>query len=161
VARFLSRADALGDKLGPVLLQLPPTMRVDVAALDETLRQFPAHVQVAVEPRHESWWTDEVRALLERHGAALCWADRKSRPLTPLWRTTDFGYLRMHEGRAKPWPRYGRSAPAAWLDRIEEHLAGLPTWVYFNNDPGGAAVIDAAAMAAQARRRGIDVTRTP
>lgn len=110
VARFLSRADALGDKLGPVLLQLPPTLKVDVAALDETLGQFPGHVRVAVEPRHESWWTDEVRALLEHHRAALCWADRHSRPLTPLWRTTDFGYLRMHEGRAKPWPRYGRSA---------------------------------------------------
>jgi uncharacterized protein YecE (DUF72 family) len=161
VARFLARADALGDKLGPVLLQLPPTLKVDVAALDETLGLFPAHVRVAVEPRHESWWTDEVRALLERHGAALSWADRKGRPLSPLWRTTDFGYLRMHEGRAKPWPRYGRRALSAWLDRIGERLAGVTTWVFFNNDPGGAAVIDAAAMAAQARRRGIDVTRTP
>ena len=104
VARFLSRADALGDKLGPVLLQLPPTLRADVAALDETLSQFPRHVQVAVEPRHETWWTDEVREVLTRHGAALCWADRLGRPVTPLWRTAGFGYLRMHEGRAKPWP---------------------------------------------------------
>jgi uncharacterized protein YecE (DUF72 family) len=67
----------------------------------------------------------------------------------------------MHEGRAKPWPRYGRSALSAWLDRIEKGLPELRTWVYFNNDPGGAAVIDAAAMAAEARRRGIDVTHTP
>jgi uncharacterized protein YecE (DUF72 family) len=161
VARFLSRADALGDKLGPVLLQLPPTLKADLAALDETLRQFPDGVQVAVEPRHESWWTDDVRRLLERHGAALCWADRHSRPLTPLWRTADFGYLRLHEGRAKPWPRYGRSALATWLDRIGEHLPGVPTWVFFNNDPGGAAVTDAAAMAALAHRRGIELTRTP
>lgn len=40
-------------------------------------------------------------------------------------------------------------------------MSGLTTWVYFNNDPGGAAVTDAAAMAARARRRGIDVTHTP
>jgi uncharacterized protein YecE (DUF72 family) len=157
VARFLSRAEALGDKLGPVLLQLPPTLKVDVAALDETLGLFPRGIKVAVEPRHDSWWTDEVRELLRRHNAALSWADRKGRPVTPLWVTADFGYLRMHEGRAQPWPRYGRTSLATWLDR----LPGVPTYVFFNNDPGGAAVVDAAAMAAQARRRGIKVTRTP
>jgi uncharacterized protein YecE (DUF72 family) len=157
VARFLSRAEALGDKLGPVLLQLPPTLKVDVATLDETLGLFPRGVKVAVEPRHDSWWTDEVRELLRRHNAALSWADRKGRPVTPLWVTADFGYLRMHEGRAQPWPRYGRTSLATWLDR----LPGVPTYVFFNNDPGGAAVVDAAAMAAQARRRGIKVTRTP
>jgi uncharacterized protein YecE (DUF72 family) len=137
---------------------LPPTLKADVAALDETLSRFPPHVEVAVEPRHDSWWTDEVRDLLKRHGAALVWADRHSRPLTPLWETAGFVYLRMHEGRAKPWPRYGRSALSSWLDRLPKDR---PAWVFFNNDPGGAAVIDAAAMARTARRRGFDVTRTP
>ena len=158
VDRFISRAEALGDKLGPVLIQLPPTLRVDVVALDETLGRFPPHVRVAVEPRHDSWWTDEVRDVLKRHGAALCWADRKSKPRTPLWETADFGFLRMHEGRATPWPRYGRSALSGWLDRLPK---GRTAWVFFNNDPGGAAVTDAAAMARLARRRGFEVTRTP
>ena len=161
VARFLGRAEALGDKLGPVLLQLPPNLRADVAALDETLSQFPKSVRVAVEPRHETWFTGEIRDLLKRHGAALCWADRGGRPQTPLWRTADFGYLRMHEGRAHPRPRYGRTALSSWLDRIGRDLAGVPVYVFFNNDHGGAAVIDAAAMAALARRRGWDATRTP
>ncbi|BCJ56401.1 histidine kinase [Actinoplanes sp. NBRC 14428] len=157
VARFLSRADALGDKLGPVLIQLPPTLKVDVAALDETLSLFPREVRVAVEPRHDSWWTDDVREVLERHNAALSWADRKGRPMTPLWLTADFAYLRMHEGRAQPWPHYGRASLASWLER----LPAVRTYVYFNNDPGGAAVTDATAMAAMARRRGCPVTRTP
>jgi uncharacterized protein YecE (DUF72 family) len=161
VARFLGRAEALGGKLGPVLLQLPPNLKADLSALDETLSLFPGSVRVAVEPRHETWFTAETRALLERHRAALCWADRKGRPVTPLWRTTDFGYLRMHEGRAGPWPRYGRTSLRSWLDRIDRELTGLPTYVFFNNDPGGAAVIDAAAMAGMARRRGWKVTRTP
>ncbi|BFU44164.1 DUF72 domain-containing protein [Krasilnikovia sp. MM14-A1004] len=161
VARFLSRAEGLGDKLGPVLLQLPPNLRADAAALDETLSLFPAHVRVAVEPRHESWFTPEIRDLLTRHGAALCWADRQGRPVTPLWVTAGFGYLRMHEGRASPRPRYGRAALASWVDRVAQRLAGLPAYIYFNNDPGGAAVIDAAALARQAQRRGIEVTRTP
>jgi uncharacterized protein YecE (DUF72 family) len=162
VARFLGRAEALGDKLGPVLVQLPPSLRVDVAALDETLSRFGDQVRVAVEPRHPSWWTDEVRDLLKQHGAALCWADRKGRPVTPLWRTADFGYLRMHEGGANPWPRYGRAALSSWVDRIREGPGSVPrTFVFFNNDPGGAAVIDAGAMARTARRRGVGVTRTP
>lgn len=51
VARFLGRATALGDRLGPVLLQLPPNLPANVDALDATLRLFPADVRVAVEPR--------------------------------------------------------------------------------------------------------------
>src|SRR5688500_9872866 len=79
VARFVGRATALGDRLGPVLLQLPPTLRADPAALDATLAFFPRDVRVAVEPRHESWWTSETESVLKGHDAALCWADSKGR----------------------------------------------------------------------------------
>jgi len=160
VARFLDRATALGDRLGPVLLQLPPSLRADADALADTLKQFPADVRVAVEPRHPSWWTTQIRRVLEDHRAALCWADRHSRPVTPLWRTTDFGYLRLHEGRAKPWPRYGHAALRTWVDRLSSTygVAG-PAYVFFNNDPGGAAIVDAVALAAAARRAGVPVSR--
>ncbi|MFY1692432.1 DUF72 domain-containing protein [Plantactinospora sp. WMMB782] len=162
VARFLDRATALGDRLGPVLVQLPPNLPADVAALAEVLARFPAGVRVAVEPRHPSWWTAETRRVLERYGAALCWADRRGRPVTPLWRTADFGYLRLHEGRAEPRPRYGRAALRSWLDRIGTTYPGAePVFVYFNNDPGGAAIVDAGALAALARRRDVPVSRTP
>ena len=157
VARFFDRACALGDRLGPVLVQLPPTLTADVAALDRTLGLIPQGVRVAVEPRHDSWWTAEVRATLRKHGAALCWADRRSRPITPLWRTASFAYLRLHEGLARPWPRYGRGALESWLDRIGD----AETYVYFNNDPGRAAIVDAAAFAAAARRRDVPITRSP
>jgi uncharacterized protein YecE (DUF72 family) len=145
VARFLDRAAGLGDKLGPVLIQLPPTMRADLGALDETLARFPDTVRVVVEPRHRTWFTDECRALLEKRRAALCWADRMGRPVTPLWTTTDFAYLRLHEGRAKPWPHYGRQALKTWASRLDGVREGF---VYFNNDPGGAAVTNADAMIA-------------
>jgi uncharacterized protein YecE (DUF72 family) len=143
IQRFFGRAEALGPKLGPVLFQLPPNLRCDTGLLDAALSLVPSHAKIAVEPRHESWWTDETRRVLERHGAALCWADRNSRPLTPLWTTASWGYLRMHEGRAKPWPRYGRTALRSWVGRI----TGLTrVYVYFNNDPGGAAITDARAF---------------
>ncbi|QSB17464.1 DUF72 domain-containing protein [Natronosporangium hydrolyticum] len=150
VARLMSRADALGDRLGPVLLQLPPNLPAEPARLDETLAAFPAGVRVAVEPRHPSWWTGQVRAVLERRGAALCWADRRSRPVTPLWRTADFGYLRLHEGRATPWPRYGRAALDSWLARLHDNFGNAPAFVYFNNDQQAAAISDARALASRA-----------
>ncbi|MGH2816205.1 MAG: DUF72 domain-containing protein, partial [Actinomycetota bacterium] len=74
VGRLMDHARHLGPKLGPVLLQLPPTLKADPPALERTLRAFPADVRVAVEPRHDSWWTDEIRDLLSAHGAALCLA---------------------------------------------------------------------------------------
>jgi uncharacterized protein YecE (DUF72 family) len=165
VGRLLSAASGLGDRLGPVLLQLPPNLRADADALDGCLREFaafpgPRRVRVAVEFRHESWWTEQIRELLIRHGAALCWADRLGRPVTQLWRTADWGYLRLHEGAAQPWPRYGEQALRSWARRIAQTWADEEeVFAFFNNDPGGAAVHDAAAFAAIARQAGRRVTR--
>lgn len=162
VARFLERSAGLGERLGPVLVQLPPTLPADQGALAAVLQQFPSQVAVAVEPRHDSWWTEQTRQTLTRYGAALCWADRRGRPITPLWRTADFGYLRLHEGRATPRPRYGRTALRAWVRRLAAAFPPeAPVHVYFNNDPGGAAIVDAIAFAAACRRSGLIVTRTP
>lgn len=160
VSRLMERAAGLGDKLGPVLIQLPPTLRADPDLLDDCLGCFPHGVRLAVEPRHETWWIPEVREVLERRGAALCWADRRSRPLTPLWRTADWAYLRLHEGRARPWPCYGRTALRTWVRRLADTWPDeADAFVYFNNDPGGAAVENAVTFAALAVRAGRTVTR--
>lgn len=143
VARFFDRLEPLGDRTGPVLVQLAPTMQADVDVLDALLKAFPKGVQVAVEPRHSSWWTDGVRATLEKRKAALCWSDRRGRPVTPLWRTAEWGYLRFHEGLAEPRPRYGEQALRSWLERLEPLKRAF---VFFNNDPGAAAIKDAGAL---------------
>jgi uncharacterized protein YecE (DUF72 family) len=169
-ARLLEAAAGLGPKLGPVLLQLPPTLKADPGALDECLTALRAAwadtgqgtLRLVVEPRHETWWSQETRQLLTRHGAALCWADRRGRPVTPLWRTTDWGYLRFHEGTARPWPRYGQQALRSWAGRLAATWPDQDdVYVYFNNDPGGAAVLNSAQFAVAARRAGRTVTRTP
>jgi uncharacterized protein YecE (DUF72 family) len=160
VARLLDHARGLGPRLGPVLLQLPPSLRMDLPLLDECLRCFPADIRVVVEPRHPSWWTEPVAETLSAHGAALCWADRRSRPVTPLWRTADWGYLRMHHGAGSPPPRYGVRALRSWARRLADSWPDMAdVFVYFNNDPGGAAIEDAVAFAAAARRLGRTVTR--
>ena len=167
VRRLLDAAAGLGDRhpwVGPVLLQLPPDLQAAPQLLDECLGQFPAEIRVAVEPRHESWWTGDVRDVLAARNAALCWADRKGATVTPLWRTADWGYLRFHEGDGAPWPRYRASSLQSWADRIAatwtqepqepQEAEGLDVYVYFNNDQGGAAPRDGAAFAAAVARHG-------
>ncbi|MGW0828076.1 DUF72 domain-containing protein [Streptomyces sp. NPDC002845] len=162
VHRLMDRAAGLGDRLGPVLLQLPPTLRADPGLLDACLARFPVGTRVAVEPRHDSWWTSETRTVLESRGAALCWADVRARPVTPLWRTTDWGYVRFHEGRAHAWPRYGRQSLESWVRRITDTWAdGHDVYTYFNNDPHAAAVNDAVHFARLARAAEATVTRAP
>jgi uncharacterized protein YecE (DUF72 family) len=159
VGRLLTAAAGLGDRLGPVLLQLPPTLQSDPGALGECLREFRVQaaqisglssraVRVCVEFRHDSWWQPAVRQLLERYNAAACWTDRRGRPQGPLWRTADWGYLRLHEGAAAPWPHYGRRALRSWLSRIEDTWpASADVFAFFNNDQHAAAPADAAFLA--------------
>ncbi|MEU9522391.1 DUF72 domain-containing protein [Streptomyces sp. NPDC048224] len=162
VDRLMTHAAGLGDRLGPVLLQLPPTLRADPALLDACLACFPPGTRVAVEPRHASWWTPETREVLVSRRAALCWADVRARPVTPLWRTADWGYVRFHEGRAAAWPHYGRRSLTTWLDRVATTWPDTSdVYAYFNNDPNAAAVQDAATFAHLARTSPLTATRTP
>jgi uncharacterized protein YecE (DUF72 family) len=165
VERLVTRARALGEHLGPVLLQLPPDMPVATDRLGETLDVWPSDVRLAVELRHPSWFTDDVLDLLHRHGAALVLTDRHSRLLEPRPEATaSWGYVRLHEGRARPWPRYGDAALRSWVDRIGERWGDgrrADVWVYFNNDPGAAAIADARRFSQLARRAGLEVGALP
>jgi len=161
VERFVAHARGLGGKLGPALLQLPPQLAADVDLLDGCLAQFPRDMRVAVEFRHRSWWTANVERVLRRHKATLCWADR-FRPISPLWRTADWGYLRFHQGRASPRPCYGEAALAAWVSRIHEVLPReADVFVYFNNDQRACALRDAIVFARLVQRAGWEVSRVP
>lgn len=161
VSLLLARAAPLGPKLGPVLVQLAANFRIDVDALRRTLEAFPRTVRVAFEPRHESWHVDEVRGTLHEYNAAFCLTDTPQRA-APRWRTADWGYLRLHEGRAHPLPCYGRTALRTWADRLAQLWeADDDVYVYFNNDQGGCAVRDAHRFALAARRAGLAATRVP
>src|SRR5206468_2571114 len=87
---FMERARHLRTKLGPVLLQLPPRFQADAGRLAAALDRFGRQARVAVEFRDDSWYTDEVRRVLEDRGSALCMADSPHRR-TPEWRTAEWG----------------------------------------------------------------------
>jgi uncharacterized protein YecE (DUF72 family) len=170
VARLLGAAVQLGPRLGPILLQLPPTMAADLPALDNCLAEFgrfrlPAgtpDVRVAVELRHDSWWTEDTKAVLGRRDAALCWADRQEQAITPLWRTADWGYLRLHEGADRPWPRYTARTLRRWIDAMASCWGpDSEVFAFFNNDQKGAAPLDAFALADLAKDGALEVTPAP
>lgn len=161
VQRFMERAEALGPKLGPILLQLPPRYHANAERLDEALAQFPRGVRLAVEFRDESWFTDEIRALLERRRAALCLADSPRRK-QPVWRTAPWTFVRFHEGKGPHAPGYERRVLARWVDRIRRlWTPSADVYVYFNNDARGYAIRDAIAFAGLAQAAGLRTTRVP
>ena len=161
VERFLTRAEKLGSKLGPVLLQMPPQMEAEPERLAETLEQIPRGVRVAAEFRHSSWFQDRVFEILNEHGAALCLADSPRRK-TPEVRTADWGFVRFHEGRATPHPCYGERALATWVGRLAELFGPrADVYAYFNNDGRACAIRDAIVFARLAERAGLKPTRVP
>jgi uncharacterized protein YecE (DUF72 family) len=158
----MDRAAGLGPKAGPVLLQLPPDLQCEIARLDACLAAFPAGTRVAVEPRHVSWWNADLRDVLTAHAAALVWADRGSAPVAPLWRTADWGYLRLHAGGGEAvWP-YAEHVLRDWAVRSAETWTDdEDVFVYTNNDPGGAALRDAVTLSHLLREVGRTPTRVP
>jgi uncharacterized protein YecE (DUF72 family) len=113
VGYFFQAAEALGEKLGPVLFQLPPFAKKDAGVLRDFLAMLPTRARAAFEFRNPSWFDDEVYTVLSDHGAALCGGDSdegdRSPPLVP---TAKFGYLRLRA------PSYDERALATWAEKI-------------------------------------------
>jgi len=136
----------LGDKLGPLLFQLPPNWRVNPGRLREFLQALPRAVQVAFELRDASWHTEQVFDLLTEFNAAFCIYDLAGWQ-SPRRITADFTYLRLHGPGAAYCGRYGGKALAEWADWLREQRLA-EAYVYFDNDEAAYAVHDAAELQA-------------
>lgn len=143
---FLSRAELLGEKLGPILFQLPPRFKADPERLERLLSLLPEGLKAAFEFRDESWFCREIYELLERHNAALCIADSPKFPRA-FEVTADFSYFRLHGSKKLYASRYTREELEGWASIIREHLrSGLDVYVYFDNDAFGYAVENALEL---------------
>jgi uncharacterized protein YecE (DUF72 family) len=161
VELLVERASELGPHLGPILIQLPPDFELDLAALEATLDAFPPGIRLAVEPRHSSWFVEELREALTERNVALCVADRRG-PITPPWRTADWIYVRFHGGRAAPRSCYRAGELERWAERFEQEWGHDPEgFVYFNNDHNGCALRDASLFARALDQRGIVLASVP
>ena len=163
VARLMERASGLGSRLGPILLQLPPTMKADPERLDGVLATFGRAVRVAVEPRHPSWFVDEVRSVLKSRRAALCVADGGTVTTPePFWHTADWAYVRFHHGTSRPRSCYKRRELEGWAHRLTAQWRDEDDmFCFFNNDTNGCALRDARWFAAACADLGRTVTRVP
>jgi uncharacterized protein YecE (DUF72 family) len=128
---FCETARTLGDKLGPLLFQLPPNFKRAADRLGALLAALPTDLRVAFEFRHESWFDDEVYDLLRTRNAALCVADTEEGS-TPAAATADFGYLRLRA------VEYTDDDLHRWLDTMARVGPGWrDAFVFFKHEDAG------------------------
>jgi uncharacterized protein YecE (DUF72 family) len=131
VQRFTEAVTTLGEKLGPVLFQLPPFLKNDNALLKDFLAIIPAGLRSAFEFRHESWLNDETFAALKSRNAALCIADTEDLT-TPVIVSADFGYFRLRN------EAYTKADIKRWAKAIaQQQSKSKNIYTYFKHEDTG------------------------
>ncbi|HME33538.1 MAG TPA: DUF72 domain-containing protein [Terriglobales bacterium] len=145
--RFLPTLQPLATQLGPVLFQLPPNLKADVALLRDFLALLPRNFKAAFEFRHESWFTDEVYRALQERNAALCIAETEKLS-TPEVRTANFIYFRFRQ------PSYSAEELKKLADRIEHCVAdGLETYTFFKHEEDPRSPLNAVELLISVRKK--------
>jgi len=130
---FLYKAlESLGDKRGPVLFQLPPLAKKDTARLEGFLAMLPADHRAAFEFRNDSWFSDDVYALLAKAGASLCFSEREDGAPPALIETAPWGYVRLR------LEQYGEEDLERWATRLAA-TGWKNAFVYFMHEPTAPA----------------------
>jgi uncharacterized protein YecE (DUF72 family) len=148
---FLKLMSPLRDaqRLGPLLLQLPPSFEFNPEGLEAFLDILPIEWQFAIEFRHTTWMQDETFRLLQRYGVAYCIVDE---PLLPphVEITAPFSYVRWH-GHGKKlwyWYLYKNEELEQWVPKIQEAESKCekPVYGFFNNHWHGFAARNCVEM---------------
>lgn len=128
---FTETIRPLGTRLGPILFQLPPNFKQDLARLKDLLTLFPADLRCAWEFRHASWFADDTYEALRTANAALCVADTEAGN-TPLESTADFGYFRLRD------EGYTKKDLDRWAERVRElGKQWKDAFVFFKHEESG------------------------
>jgi len=129
---LVGAASELGPRLGPILFQLPPYLKKDVALLRDFVALFPEGFRAAFEFRSSSWFEDEVYDALSERAVALVVADTGQERLPPvIAQTAPFGYARLRR------EEYGPEELASWAERLQEARWG-DLYVFFKHEDAGA-----------------------
>ncbi|MBI4457154.1 MAG: DUF72 domain-containing protein [Acidobacteria bacterium] len=140
VQTFCELVQTLGNKLGVLLFQLPPSLKIDLPLLDDFLSILPRRISAAFEFRHPSWEADAVFERLQTYNLAFCIADSEKRTTTPV-ATADYGYFRLRDkdytqSNMVRWASIVRQYPSVWSH----------TFVYFKHEETGKGPEFAKAM---------------
>jgi len=146
VDNFISRAKILGEKLGPLLYQLPPNMHRNDEILESFLSTLPQGMKHVFEFRHQSWLEDKVFEILHKHNIGFCVFDMPS-VSCPLVATADFAYIRFHGSTGLYFSCYSDEELADWAKRLANLARNLEAiYIYFNNDAEAFAVRNAITL---------------
>ena len=159
IARLFERAASLGDRLGPVLYQLPPAFPLNLDRLATFVQALPRRLPVAgahgmttrrlvhvIEFRDPSWYVPDTFDLLARARVALCLHDKHGSTIAkPV--VGPVLYVRFHGSTGRYHGSYDDATLTRWAGRLREHQQdGMPVFAYFNNDPEGVAVRNALSL---------------
>jgi len=135
--RLIRTVATLEDKLGAVLFELPLHLRKSSERLEQFLVQWPHDLPVAVAFHHPSWFSDEIRDLLNYYDVALCVSDEAGFPTSQATATTDWSYLRLRRAN------YTSEELAGWIQAMGQ--LELNTCLAFFN-PEDAVPVPALAQ---------------
>ncbi len=130
---FFKAVKPAGEKLGCVLVQLPPYLKQDYDTLEAFLKQNPESIRIAMEFRHSSWFGAKLNNLLTKYNTTLCVADTED--MDPvLEKTADFTYVRLRKDR------YSKKELKDWAVRLSKFARDSDDcFVYFKHDETGDA----------------------
>jgi uncharacterized protein YecE (DUF72 family) len=148
--RQVANARRLGEKLGPLLFQLPPSFHrtgENAGRLDAFLELLPEGLACAFEFRHTSWFGGDTLNQLRRRGVAFCSYDMAGVDC-PLVATARHAYIRLHGSALRYHGNYTDEILVAWAERLRCLAEDVDeVWAYFNNDVEGYAVANALRLA--------------
>jgi uncharacterized protein YecE (DUF72 family) len=144
--RFLEESAGLGRKRGPLLVQLPPSLGYDprVAGRFFDLVRSQYDAALVLEPRHPTWFSPAVDALLVRHRIARVAADPP--PAGEAEQPAGWHgvvYYRLHGSPRKYWSRYERARITSLASALRHLPSETDAWCVFDNTASGAAAENA------------------
>ena len=148
--QFLAEVAGLGSKLGPLLVQLPPSFEYEPRVARAFLKLLREHHDGAVvcEPRHASWFTSRAEALLVEYRVARVATDPTVIPAATVpggW--AGLTYYRLHGSPSRYWSVYPPERVERWVEEVRKLPAGTEVWCMFDNTAGGGAIVNALQMA--------------
>ena len=139
--------DGLQDKLGPVLFQLPPNYNYTEEKLGKILNALNPAFNNVLEPRHASWWRDDIYQKLADQNIAFC---GMSHPLLPdeVIQNTPLVYYRFHGVPDLYRSKYSETFLKNAVNTVKQNKTTKQGWFYFNNDVETHAITNAKEMMA-------------
>lgn len=146
VENFRERALGLGEKIGPVLFQLPPGLKFDPERLNLFLQELPGDLRYSFEFRNSTWFHAETYSLLSEFRASFCLYELNGKT-SPLETTADFVYIRLHGPGGKYQGRYSREQLRTWSEKFKQWAKeSRDVFCYFDNDENGFAAVNAMEL---------------